>query len=171
LRDGVKGAVVEHLILKRFARIGTAMIVLTSLSGCDTIYGINSEKLVTANADDHCIINALKGTPGVRDVRTRTDVNKGWLIAGKGPVHGSLVRYFTYDIGIGYFPSLMIEDFDAGKHHVSDTMLSMNKRIPQATMAKALPIMLDAENNVSRDCGLPIDIDMPHQCDWSACAF
>jgi hypothetical protein len=146
-------------------------ILSVGLIGCDTIYGISSDKFVMKTADDECVVGALRQTPGIVNVRTQTIVNADRIIAGEGPVYGSPIRYFSYDIGADFYPTLTIANYGAGKYRFSDSMLSINKRIPQTLMSKALPIMLDAEKRVSRNCGIDIDINMRHECDGTTCGL
>jgi hypothetical protein len=63
----------------------------------------------------------------------------------------------------------MIEDYGDGNFYVSNTMLSMNKTIPEAEMRAVLPVMRVAERKISSDCGLPINVDMRHSCNWRPC--
>lgn len=151
------------------APLVAALFCVAGLQGCDTIYGIDSRKVVETDPSYQCVIDALKRTPGVTEVQARTAAFEGWLIAGAGPRHGTPIKYFSYSYGSNWRPMLMIDDRGPGRYMVSDTMLSMNQRIPEAEMQKALPIMLAAEAQISRDCGVAIDSGMNHRCDDSDC--
>jgi hypothetical protein len=146
-----------------------ALSATIGLFGCDTLYGIGADKMVANNPDDQCILGALRGTPGIREVAADTRINSGWLIAGDGPHHGSPIRYFRYDIGTDYFPTLMIEEHGDRGYRISDTMLSISKEIPYPVMEKAAPIMIAAEKQVSKDCNVPIDTGMHRYCHGSSC--
>ena len=64
--------------------------------------------------------------------------------------------YFTYEIGGTYAPTLMIEEYSGGRIQYSDSMLSMNKKIPKDELDRALPIMREAKKIISRTC----DVDL-----------
>jgi len=143
--------------------------ITTLLAGCDTIDGIQAEKFVQKDAEDACILQALKDTPGVSNVRQQTSLVTGWVIAGEGPQHGSRVRTFIYDTGTGYPPAFMIEDFGNGRYRYSHTMLVMNRMVPHAVIDQTLPVMRDAERRMARECGVEIDTGMTHFCSGSPC--
>jgi len=150
------------------ARLLAITSLIVGLSGCDTIYGISAGKILEVNPDDHCVLEALRRTPGIVQVRTKIVPYAGWLISGPGPSHGSPIRYFSFDIGEAYWPTLMIENYGSDRYHLSNTMIEINRKIPEPVMRKALPIMLEAEHQVAKSCGVPVG-DMRHQCDWSEC--
>jgi len=146
-------------------------IIIVTLTGCDPVYGIRARKIITQPPDDSCILAALKQTHGVKGVQTQTLTNQGWLVAGDGPLHGTPIRYFTYDIGGQYSPTLMIEGHGTEQFEYSDIMLSMHQKIPQSQIDHALPIMIEAEKQLSRSCGVDLVDGMKHFCDGSHCGL
>lgn len=136
------------------------------LAGCDTLYGIYSEKTVTGPLpDDQCIIAALQGTPGVLGVREIIVGSDGWPIEGKEPVDDSPIKHFHYRIIDEFGPTLTIEKYGEGnKHSVSHYMRNLNEPIPPEHINLALPIMTLVEQRVARKCGLRIDSGMNRSC-------
>ena len=130
------------------------------LSSCDFVYGLSTSTLQEGEAADTCVFLTLQRTPGVKDVKTRSVKNTAVLIAGKGPIDDSMIRYYTYNLGTGYSPTITIEDYYDGKTHYRDTMLSMNKKIPQEEIDRALPIMRLAEERISKKCGVIFGSDI-----------
>jgi hypothetical protein len=136
----------------RVCRLASGVGLLVLLTGCDTIHGITGSTIIQGPADDACIAAALHETPGVKDVETKSVKNESVAIAGDLPVDGSLIRYFTYDIGGSYRPTMMIEEFSGARIRYSHTMLQMHHKVPVQDIEHSLPIMRDANEHISRLC-------------------
>jgi hypothetical protein len=127
-------------------------LLLLALTGCDPIYGISGSTVIQGPADDACIASALRETPGVKDVETKSVKNEAIAIVGDAPLDGSMIRYFTYDIGDNGHPTMMIEEFSGGRVRYSHTMLQMHEKIPMQNIDRSLPTMHDADEHISRLC-------------------
>src|SRR5215831_20336503 len=92
--------------ITKFRTFIAVAIVAIALPGCDPIYGISARKITVQPPDEACISSALRQTPGITDVQVRTITNESWLLVGDGPRHGTPIRYFTYNVGRTYAPTL-----------------------------------------------------------------
>jgi hypothetical protein len=140
--------------MRYFLQISAILLLPSALTGCDPAYGLANRTVVHGPAADSCIVSALNQTAGIRGIQTKIVRNTGTLILGDGPVDDSDIRYYTYNIGEKYSPTLMVEDFYGGKTSYSNTMLSLGQKIPDEELDRALPIMRDAEQQISRLCGV-----------------
>jgi len=128
------------------------------LAGCfDPIHGITRNASLPYRPELACIEGAICSVPEVRSVRA-------WSCEGGCPVTLTGLKppdrlyYFTYDIGVTQ-PTLLVSIDYAGRVELSQHLISVGHRLPQAQVDAARPVMIRIEKVLEEHCGLgPLEI-------------
>ena len=123
--------------------------VLTTIAGCDPIYGVKADGTLPAGLDPRCVTDTLSTEPAFANAQ-RIDIAQ---VPREDAQAHSMTFAWAYAEG---HDSVIIITRTSDGWHFENSRLRMGSRLPEAEIDRFVPVMARVDATLEARCGLRI---------------